>query len=70
MNYSFNFVGCLVLYRNRRDQTGEENEFLRRTITQRKDTLSQCEHDMDKAKQAIGNTIQALRDVLQVCFYI
>jgi len=58
------------MYRNRRDQTCEENEFLRRTIAQRRETFSQCEHDMDKAKNAIANTIQALNDVLQVCFYI
>lgn len=59
----------LFLYRKRRDQTYEENELLRRTVAQRKDTLSQCEHDMDKAKHVIGNTIQALNDVLQVCVF-
>ncbi|CAF1108472.1 unnamed protein product [Adineta steineri] len=49
----------------RRYQIYEENESLRRTIAQRKETLSQCEHDMEKAKYPIEKTIQALNDVLQ-----
>ena len=50
----------------RRNQALEENELLRRTVLQREEVLSQCEHDMDKAKQVIDNTVQALSEVLQV----
>ena len=44
----------------------EENELLRRTISQREDVYAQCEHDMDKAMQVMDKTVQALNDVLQV----
>jgi hypothetical protein len=58
----------ILFHRKRHNQAFEENELLRRNIIQREETLSQCEHDMDKAKKVIDNTIQALSDVLQVWF--
>ncbi|CAF2546532.1 unnamed protein product [Rotaria sp. Silwood2] len=49
----------------RRSQALEENELLRSTIAQREETLAQCEHDMNKAKRVIENTVQALNNVIQ-----
>lgn len=53
--------------RKRRDQALEENELLRRTISQREEVYTQCEHDMDKAMQVMDKNVQALGDVIQVC---
>ncbi|CAF1028263.1 unnamed protein product [Rotaria sordida] len=49
----------------RRNQALEENELLRRSIIQREETLSQYQHDMNKAKRSIGNTVQALNHAIQ-----
>ncbi|CAF3377362.1 unnamed protein product [Rotaria sp. Silwood1] len=47
------------------NQALEENESLRSSITQGEQTLSQYGHDMNKAKRVIGNTVQALKHVIQ-----
>ncbi|CAF4655892.1 unnamed protein product [Rotaria sp. Silwood1] len=49
----------------RLSQALEENESLRSSITQGEQTRSQYGHDMNKAKRVIGNTVQALKHVIQ-----